>query len=182
MLMQAHPRADSQLGLDTADAVSWVKGQLQTFYSVPLRIGNATRRAQQLQAIALAKGRPGEAQQLRDLQATLAQSSAQQTVIADRVKGILAQLGALGVQLGSTLPLALAATILATTAAMAAHLTAVNRQEGQLNALQAGLVTPQEAAALSAQAAAPGAGGLLVPALLIGGAVYFLAFRRGRRR
>jgi len=190
MLMRAYPLAEGSLGQSVADAVGWIRRNLQAFYALPMRIGKAALRAKQLEAIATARNRTQEAQQLRDVQASLAQATAQHTIVGDRVKWLLDQLGRLGVQLGvPVIPIAVAAAAAVTAAAIAAVMASVRKQENLIAGIEKGLLTPTEAAAL-AQASGPAIGislGPILPVLAIGAGLWFFgpqlarAFRRRGR-
>jgi hypothetical protein len=165
---------DSALGETVGDAIAWIKGKLQEWYTLPARIRAARQRAAKVADIALKQGRTAEAQKLRHAAAELQSLDARHTQVTDQLRNLIAALGSVGVHLG-VIPVAVLALAATVAGAMALVMANVKKQEQLIDAVAKGLLSPEQAAALGKGPLVAVSVPWLVPAL--GGLAFFLWWR-----
>jgi hypothetical protein len=156
------------------DPIEWIRGKIEEFYRLPAQIGAQKARARKLLEIARAKGDVEAQAKLETALAELSRTQQEWYATQAKLAALMETLGSVGIGLGSPVPavaLALAATA---AAAMAATFFAYKRQKDLIDAVERGILTPEQAARLKTTIGISlGGVGILIPIALA-----FLLLRR----
>lgn len=159
------------------DPVGWIRGKVQEFYLLPAKIGADKARARRMLDILRARGDLQGAAQVEAALQELTQVQVRWNATAAKLAQLTEALGAAGVQLG-VVPVAVLVLAGTVAALMAGVFFSYLKQRDLLNAIEAGTLTPEEAARLRPSAFGVDLG-LGTLALVAGGA--FLLLRKRRR-
>jgi hypothetical protein len=174
------------------EMVDWFKAKLQEFYTLPARIAATRSRARAVRNLAEQKGATVAVAQLDDITRNLGRIESSHLGMQSRVADLFGKLGALGVKMpglsgysfyGEPVTLgvlpAIPVAVIVAGSAIALGIAAIMADYAKQNALLAkveqGVLTPEEAKSLGAGRPLFGIdlGKVMIPLMLIGGALWF---------
>lgn len=130
-------------------AAEWLEAKISDFYKLPMEIGRQQKRAVFLDATAKRKGMLAEADQARRSGVTLNSIKAKYDEVALKLSDFLRQLSSFGL---GAVPIAVAIVLGGLALSIAAGITFLFRdleqQKKLLDAIERGVLTPEEAAAM----------------------------------